>query len=128
MSRSGETCRPKIWVSSPVLTTTVRSRGWRTRPRPRSSLAAPVPPASAVIFMPRLRPSVFAAGESGAGAAATGGAPQRGAAPPAEEAEAGPAAKRAGQFRFRERDETGSHPDPGPGLGAGADGFGAARH
>src|SRR5260370_14005051 len=96
---------------------TVRSRGSITRPRPRRSLAAPVPPASAVIFMPRLVPSVFAAGEGGAGAAATGGAPQRGAAPPAAEAEARPAAERAGQLRFRDPGETRAHPDPGPTLG-----------
>src|SRR5260370_25587807 len=106
---------------------TVRSRGSITRPRPRRSLAAPVPPASAVIFMPRLRPSVFAAGEGGAGAAATGGAPQRGAAPPAEEAEARPAAKRAGQVRLRNPAEARAPPNPVQALGARGDGFDAAR-
>src|SRR5260370_14975787 len=97
---------------------TVRSRGSITRPRPRRSLAAPVPPASAVIFMPRLVPSVFAAGEGGAGAAATGGAPHRGAAPPAQEAQAGPAPKRAGPLPLPHRGETRAPPAPAPTPGA----------
>src|SRR5205823_36268 len=41
-------CSPHTSVSSPVLPTTVSSRGARHAARPRSSLAAPVPPASAV--------------------------------------------------------------------------------
>src|SRR6266850_2351236 len=45
--------RPQISASSPVFTMTVRSRGSMIRERPRSSLAAPVPPASAVSFMAR---------------------------------------------------------------------------
>src|SRR5512144_3310294 len=106
---------------------TVRSRGSSTRARPRSSLAAPVPPASAVIFMPRWGLSVLAAGEGGAGAAAPGGAPQRGAAPPAEEAEAGPAAERAGQLRLRNGDEAGADPHPVEALGPREDGFDADR-
>src|SRR5512144_2460066 len=96
---------------------TVRSRGSSTRASPRSSLAAPVPPASAVIFMPRWGPSVFAAGEGGAGAAAPAGAPQRGAAAPAEEAEAGSAAEWAGQLRLWNGDEAGAHPHPVQALG-----------
>src|SRR4029077_9176570 len=127
VSRSGETCRPQISASSPVFTTTVRSRRSITRPSPRSSLAPPVPPASAVIFMPRWSPSVFAAGEGGARAAATGGAPQRGAAPPAEEAESGAAAERAWQLRFRNGDEAAADPDPVEALRSREDGLDAAR-
>src|SRR5689334_15108581 len=96
---------------------TVRSRASSTRARPRSSLAAPVPPASAVIFMPRWGPSVFAAGERGARTTAPGGAPQRGAAAPPEEAEAGSTAERAGQLRLRNGDEAGAHPHPVQALG-----------
>src|SRR5512137_385780 len=106
---------------------TVRSRGSSTWPRPRSSLAAPVPPASAVIFMPPRGPSVFAAGEGGAGAAAAGRAPQGGTAPPPEEAEAGPTTERAGQLRFRNGDEAGADPHPVEALGPREDGLDAGR-
>src|SRR5882672_7721815 len=50
MSRSGEIFRPCSVISSPVFTITVRSRGSIVSYRPRRSLEAPTPPASAVIF------------------------------------------------------------------------------
>src|SRR5260370_34014200 len=91
---------------------TVRSRGSITRPRPRRSLAAPVPPASAVIFMPRLVPSVFAAGEGGAGAPATGGGPPRGGPPPPGEARGRPAPHRGGRPPLPSPGEPGGAPPP----------------
>src|SRR5690348_13853809 len=50
-SRSGETCRPQTSASSPVLTTTLSADGSSDAARPRRSLAAPVPPASATTRM-----------------------------------------------------------------------------
>ena len=49
VSRSGEMCSPWSTVSSPVLTMAVISPGGSTSIMPRSSRAAPTPPASAVI-------------------------------------------------------------------------------
>src|SRR6266850_5368084 len=119
---------PQISASSPVFTMTVRSRGSMIRERPRSSLAAPVPPASAVSFMARgTDGSVLAAGEGGAGAAASHGAPERGAAPPAEQPEPRPPLELARKLRLGNRDEPAAHPDPVEALGPCEDGHDAGR-
>src|SRR5882724_6575694 len=119
---------PQISASSPVFTMTVRSRGSMIRERPRSSLAAPVPPASAVSFMARgTDGSVLAAGEGGAGAAAPHGAPERGAAPPAEQSEPRPPLELAGKLGLGNRDEPAAHPDPVEALGPCEDGHDAGR-
>src|SRR5262245_65274718 len=91
---------------------TLRSRGSMSVTSPRSSLAAPVPPARATSFT---GPSLDAL-PSGAGAHARGGistrcAPQRGPAAPAIQSDAGTPAKTFGQFGLGHRDEAVANPD-----------------
>src|SRR5262249_9241097 len=112
VSRSGATWSPQIRASSPVLTMTLRSRGSTRVTSPRSSLAAPVPPARATSFT---GPSL-AALPSGAGAYARGGiatrcAPQRRPAAPAIETDAGTPAKTLRQLGLGNRDEAVANPD-----------------
>src|SRR5207247_2544046 len=97
-SRSGETRSPHTSASSPVLTTTVSAEASSAAARPRSSLAAPVPPASAAT---RTRASVrrsFAQRPEGAAAA------------PRIEPDAGASGERRGQRHLGHRDEAEPHP------------------
>src|SRR2546425_12362337 len=82
---------------------TVRSRGGISIARPLSSLAAPVPPASATTDM----------------SIATGFAqrPERAAAAPGVETGAVPAREVGGQRALRHRDEAEAHPDAVEALG-----------
>src|SRR5262249_41833456 len=98
LSRSGETCRPQIRASSPVLTMMVRSDGRTSAARPRMSLAAPVPPARAVTRMTRLRARGLAQG------------PERGAATPGVETGTGSNGEPTWQGALGNRNE--AEPDP----------------
>src|SRR5215831_8693465 len=91
---------------------TLRSWGSISVTSPRSSLAAPVPPARATSFT---GPSLDAL-PSGAGAYARGGiatrcAPERGPAPPAIETDAGTPAKTFRQLGLGQRDEAVPNPN-----------------
>src|SRR5262245_38724076 len=92
---------------------TLRSEGSTCSNNPRSSFAAPVPPARATSFTGE---PLDARLPSGAGAHAGGGiaprrAPQRRAAAPAEEAHAGPSPKRLGQLGLWQRNEAVADPE-----------------
>ena len=77
-SRSGDTCRPCIRTSSPVLTTTVTSAGGTARTSPRRNFPAPTPPASAATFMDPQSSRVARDGRRPPPPAPTGARPSRG--------------------------------------------------
>src|SRR5262245_18678640 len=92
---------------------TLTSEGSTSFINPRSSFAAPVPPARATSFTGK---PLGACLPSGAGAYARSGtatcrAPQRRAATPAIEAHAGPSSKSPGQFGLGQRNESVADPE-----------------
>src|SRR5204862_2199744 len=96
VSRSGETWRPQISASSPVLPITVSELRGTAPARPRRSFAAPVPPAIAVRRMSRGRG--FPQGPEGAAAA------------PRVESGARRAGEVGGQRALRHRDKAVANP------------------
>src|SRR5262244_803438 len=107
--------RPQTSASSPVLTTTVRSRGSRSCASPRTSFAAPVPPARATMFTTG---SGLADGARPGAGPAPRRAPESGAAPPAIEAKARTVAEGGWQLGLGNRNEAGADPDPIEPLGS----------
>src|SRR5205823_14773531 len=107
VSRSGETWRPQISVSSPVLPMMVSSCWGRAEARPRRSFAAPVPPASAVTRI------------SGRGHFAQ--RPEGAPAAPRVEPDARRAREAGGQRALRHRDEAVADPHAIEALRAGED-------
>src|SRR3990167_6611253 len=93
----------------------VRSPGSTRRASPRRSLAAPVPPASAAIFM--LAVAWVLRG------APSRGAPEGGASAPGEEAEPRPPPQPLGGRGLGGRDEPRADPRAVESLGAGEDGL-----
>src|SRR2546426_11298529 len=96
VSRSGETWRPQISASSPVLPITVSELRGTAAARPRRSFAAPVPPAIAVRRMSRGRGFPQR--------------PERAAAAPRVEPRARRAGEAGGQRALRHRDEAVADP------------------
>src|SRR5262249_1790235 len=112
VSRAGATGSPQIRASSPVLTMTLRSWGSTRVTSPRSSLAAPVPPARATSFTgPSLDALPSAAGAYARGGIATRCAPQCGPGAPAIETDAEPPVKALRQLGLGQRDEGVANPD-----------------
>src|SRR5687768_1544191 len=129
-------CSPQSSVSSPVLPMMVSAAGGRSGASPRRSLAAPVPPARAAIFIARLtaapaacrargRASFWYSLASPCRVGSPGHAPDRGPAAPAEEPEARPAAQRLGKVGLGNGNETRADPDAVECLRAGIEGVDA---